>query len=158
MKHLFTMLILMGLILSFPGCKKHKDGQKDHSQEKDHKDHDHKKDGHKHKGKEHDLGKKKIGSLEAKVAQLGELKGGGEGVFELVFEGDKSSVAAIRIWVGKKDGEGSVKKKIDNPSKDGDHDVHVELPKKLTKESKLWVEIEKKDKKTDTGSFDLDMD
>jgi hypothetical protein len=98
--------------------------------------HDH---GHAH-GEKKDLGTTTIAGLKLTVSQMGTITPGGEGVFEVSLGKGQPKPKAIRLWVGVPSGEGSVKAKA--TSENQDYDVHVEVPKTLPENSRLWVEVE----------------
>ena len=105
-------------------------------------DHDHPKGakGDAHEGEKHDLGTQQAGSYTLKATRIGEMKSGGEAVFEIAVSGGTSKPTALRAWVGTETGAGSAKAK--GEAGENDYDVHIEVPDPLPANSKLWVELE----------------
>ncbi|PKO20032.1 hypothetical protein CVU37_00745 [candidate division BRC1 bacterium HGW-BRC1-1] len=108
--------------------------------------------GHAH-GDAKDLGTTTIASLKVNVSQMGDVAAGGHGVFEITPAAGQTDPKAVRVWVGAENGVGSVKAKA---AKAGDaYDAHVEVPKALTPESSLWVEVEPATGKKEKVGFTL---
>ncbi len=108
--------------------------------------------GHAH-GDAKDLGTTTIASLKVNVSQMGDVAAGGHGVFEITPAAGQTDPKALRVWLGAENGAGSVKAKA---AKAGDaYDVHVEVPKVLTTESRLWVEVEPATGKKEKVGFAL---
>lgn len=121
----------------------------------DHAGHDHGKTeaGHGH-GTAQDLGTTTVAGLKITVAQMGEVKKGGSGVFEVIVSDQAApKPKAVRAWVGTAGAEGSVKGK--GAANGNVYDVHVEIPATFGDSSKLWVEIEPATGKKEKASFDL---
>jgi len=127
----------------------HKAGDKhDH---KDGDDHDH-KDGHGH-GPKTELGSQSAGGMTIVAAREGDVTPGGEATFDISVSGGAGKPAAVRVWVGTQDGEGSIKGKAEAEG-DGWH-AHAEMPKPLPAGSKLWVEVETPSGAKHLAWFDL---
>jgi hypothetical protein len=96
-------------------------------------------DGDPHEGDEHALGTVTAGDTSLAVVMAGDVKPGAELHVELdVTKG--ATPAAVRLWVGKESAVGSMKAKADA---DGAHfHAHVEVPSDVTKEARLWIEVE----------------
>jgi hypothetical protein len=96
-------------------------------------DHDH--------GDERPIGPMTIGAYSFTLVQLGDVKPGGEAVFELDFAKDATVPSLARAWIGVEDGKGSRKVRF---GKEGDHGLHahVDVPSPLAEGSRLWIEIE----------------
>ncbi|MBM3961370.1 MAG: hypothetical protein FJ306_05640 [Planctomycetes bacterium] len=97
-------------------------------------------DDHEH-GEKKPIGPQAIGAYRFDVAQLGDVKAGGEAVFELEFAKDAKVPPLARAWLGVESGQGSMKVRF---GKEGDHGLHahVPVPATLAADAKLWIEIE----------------
>ena len=120
------------------------------AQQKD--EHGHAAEGHGH-GEKSDLGTTTVAGVKLSVAQMGEVKEGGSAVFEVLLDKSQAKPKNLRLWVGNTSAEGSVKARAQSTTEE--YDVHVEVPKKLTAESQLWVELEPATGKREKTSFDL---
>ena len=108
--------------------------------------------GHAH-GDAKDLGTTAIAGLKMTVSQMGDVKAGGHAVFEVTPAAGQADAKAVRVWVGLESGAGSVKAKA---AKAGDaYDAHVEVPKAVTPETRLWVEVEPATGKKEKVGFAL---
>ena len=102
---------------------------------------EHKHGGDPHEGVEYELGKQKLGEVEISVHQVGEVKADKEAIFGIEFPGkNKNLLKTVRGWVGVESADGSVKAIAS--SDDIELHVHVEVPKVLSAQSKLWLEAE----------------
>ena len=108
--------------------------------------------GHAH-GDAKDLGTTTIANLKVTVSQMGDVKAGGHAVFEVTPAAGQAEAKAVRVWVGSESGAGSVKAKA---AKAGDaYDAHVEVPKALTADTRVWVEVEPATGKKEKAGFSL---
>ena len=104
-------------------------------------------------GEEKDLGTTTIAGLKMTVSQMGDVKAAGRAVFEVTPAAGQAEAKAVRVWVGSESGAGSVKAKA---AKAGEaYDAHVEVPKALTPETRLWVEVEPATGKKEKVGFSL---
>ena len=96
-------------------------------------DHDH--------GEEKPIGPMAIGDYRFTLVQLGDVKAGGEAVFELEFAKDAKVPPLARAWLGVESGQGSMKVRF---GKEGDHGLHAHVPAPATlpADAKVWIEIE----------------
>lgn len=118
------------------------------------KGHDHSShaDTHGH-GTLEDLGTTTVAGVKMSVGQMGEVKEGSEGVFEICLEKGQEKPRAVRVWVGTASAQGSVKSKAEP---DGDqYHAHVEVPKSLPKDAQLWIEVEPEKGKKQKAGFPL---
>lgn len=165
---LLGAVLMIGSLAALSGCDKKPatpaSGKPSGTSTNDakHDDHDHAKDdGHDHAGGDkHDdgpvveLGSMAIGSFQVKASRDGGITAGEEAPVDLfVTPGEGVKVATVRAWIGTQDAKGSIKAKMDL-EKDNYHN-HVEVPKPLPADSKLWVEIEDDKGVKAVGSFDL---
>lgn len=97
---------------------------------------------HAHASEKHSLGEAKIEASVLSATQIGDLEAGAEGVFEVVVSGIKTSDLVVRLWIGTEDGKGSMRHKAGSMEA-GHYHAHVQMPKPLSKDSKLWVELER---------------
>lgn len=97
-------------------------------------------DDHEH-GEKKPIGPLAIGAYRFDVVQFGDVKAGGEAVFELEFAKDAKVPPLARAWLGVESGQGSMKVRF---GKEGDHGLHahVPAPATLAADAKLWIEIE----------------
>lgn len=121
------------------GSHAHDDG---HGHDHDHADHA--DDGHAHEG-EHGhgdgaaLGAVEAGGFTVTVRLAGELTPGGEVSVDIEIVGP-GELSALRVWVGREDGRGSMKARAEREGH-GYH-AHVEVPEPLPEGSRLWIEVE----------------
>lgn len=114
-----------------------------------HGGHDH---GHDH-GPTTELGEQKAGGFNIKASRDGTVTPGKDVAIDVWVTGGTAKVAAVRSWIGTRDGKGSVRAKAEL-EKDN-WQTHAEIPSPLPTGSKLWIEIESdKGDKTVVG-FDL---
>lgn len=107
--------------------------------------------GHGDEGPENKLGSADIAGVKVDASQMGDVKAGAEGVFEVKLAGG-ATPTAIRMWVGTADGKDAVKAVAE---KEEDHfHCHVEVPKTLAAEAMLCVELEIAGART-VGTFKL---
>ncbi len=138
----------------------HGDGEHGHQHEDDGHQHE---DGHEdeHEHHHHDsksgniLGVKEIGDYTVEARQLEGLEEEKQTVFEFSVQGNEKPI--LRAWFG--DQEGAV---LDMKSKShlhgaDDYGVHLKVLKDMPKTTKLWVEIEDNNARTQ-DFFDLDWD
>ncbi|MBX7246643.1 MAG: hypothetical protein K1X53_14195 [Candidatus Sumerlaeaceae bacterium] len=113
--------------------------------------------GHKHEGGHGqeslnaDLGTTKTAGLTIKVIQESLVSAGGDGGFDVTVEGGKPK--SVRGWYGTADAKGSVKTKAEKEDEGGFH-LHVEVPKTIPADSKLWIEVEPESGSKAKVSFD----
>ncbi|NRA38213.1 MAG: hypothetical protein HRU15_08745 [Planctomycetes bacterium] len=161
MMHLLKSTIFILSISLLIACGDEPAADHDHAGH-DHDAHDHsahnhaahppaQDDGHNH-GTEHHLGTLQIAADSFKVTQFGDIAAGGEAVFAIQVV--TSSVKEIRAWIGSENGRGSVKAllAIDKNLFHG----HIEVPKTLTTESKLWIEFTNSADSKVSGSIPLE--
>jgi hypothetical protein len=132
------------------------DHDHDHAKGDDH-DHDHAAGGghddHDH-GPVVELGSTNIGGFSVKASRDGAVEPGGEAPVDLwITPTAGAKVGVVRAWIGTQDAKGSVKARLDL-EKDNYHN-HVEVPKPLPADAKLWIEIEDEKNVKAVGSFDL---
>jgi hypothetical protein len=113
-------------------------------------------DGHDHAAEAKPLGSLVIGSQTIAIATAGDLAAGTELHVELQLKPEAPAPKAIRVWVGSENARGSVKAKAE-AEKDakGAYEAHVEVPKPIPADSKLWIAIEHADGQTTKGSLAL---
>lgn len=112
-------------------------------------------DGHDHDhahGEPHPLGSAKAGDVTIEATQLGDLDEADQ-AFELALAEGSPQPKALRLWVGTETAEGSIKALA--PSTAGKQEIHVEMPKPLPADAKLWVEAEQENGTSAVASFDL---
>lgn len=143
----------------------HEAGDNDHVQPgdtDDHEGHDHgagdddqahagDAGGHDH-GSEHDLGSVTIGRSTLKVVVSGAVEPNGEVHVDIVQTAGPTP-AAVRLWIGKQSGTGSLKTKADG------HDTHfhghAEVPSPVPGDAALWIEVETASGEKVAGSLRL---
>jgi hypothetical protein len=108
-------------------------------------------DEHGDHGERRELGNADVGGHRLTVASFGDVKAGGEAVFD-VEVADGAGVV-VRAWVGVESGRGSLKGKLDG--EDGVFHGHVEVPDPLPSGSALWFELESADGKKSSTSFPI---
>ena len=140
------LLTLFAAMLFALGCAEEHDHDHDHGEEGHEEEH-----GHDDHGDRHELGESVLGAFTVKVARLGDITAGEEGVLDVEVSG--GTPAAVRAWVGVESGKGSMKTKLD-----GDHGYHghIEVPATLPEGSAVWIEVEDADGKKVSGSFKLE--
>jgi hypothetical protein len=109
-----------------------------------------------HHGPSIALGETTVDGMKVRAARdAGEIKAGGDSPIDVWIDGGLGNAAAVRFWIGTEDAKGSIKAKA---AVEGNQwHTHGEVPNPLPPDSKLWVEIEGKDGKKSTVSFDLKM-
>ena len=98
------------------------------------------------------MGSSDLGDFKIKVASIGEITPGKEGVLDGEVSG--GSLAAIRAWVGVESAKGSLKSKMGVSGK-GFHG-HVEVPTTLPDGSAIWLEVEDAAGKKHKASFKME--
>jgi ABC-type nickel/cobalt efflux system permease component RcnA len=109
----------------------------------DHHDHDH----------EISLGKLAASGYEVEALVAESVKAGAEAHVTVKVTGGADRVVAVRAWVGKADGSGSVKAKAE--TEEHGYHAHVEVPGTLGADDKLWIELETEKQATVAVAFDL---
>lgn len=109
----------------------------------DHAGHDH-APGHADEGEAHDLGHVSIGNITYEVSLHGEIVEGSEAVVSIEAHKGQSP-KELRVWIGKKNGRGSVKSLMRADSH-GHFHGHLEVPAKLAHDSAIWLDVQ-----TDAG-------
>ena len=100
--------------------------------------------GHGDEGVAHDLGHVSLGGATYEVALLGEINPGAEAVISIeAHEGQAPK--EMRVWIGQKNGRGSVKSLLQADSH-GHFHGHLEVPAKLADGSAVWLDV-----RTQTG-------
>ena len=97
---------------------------------------------HGHGGITHDLGVVVIEGSELLVSMSGSVEPNSQLHVDVTHAGGPIPVE-IRLWVGVKSGEGSLKSKADGNG--GHWHGHVECPKSIDSDTKLWIEAESTD-------------
>lgn len=97
---------------------------------------------HDHGGATHDFGVVVIEGSELSVSMSGSVEPNSQLHVDVIHLGGPIPVE-IRLWVGVKSGEGSLKSKADGNG--GHWHGHVECPKSIDSETKLWIETESTD-------------
>jgi hypothetical protein len=106
-------------------------------------------DGHDHAAEAKPLGSLVIGSQTIAIATAGDLTAGTELHVELQLKPDAPAPKAIRVWIGSENARGSVKAKAEaEKGAKGAYEAHVEVPKPIPADSKLWIAIEQADGQT----------
>jgi hypothetical protein len=88
-----------------------------------------------------DLGTSALGDWQVHVHRGKSLDPGSEAEVDLDFAGDKALPSAVRAWIGDEKATGSRKGLAKPEGARGMH-VHVEVPKPVAEESKLWLEVD----------------
>ncbi len=101
-------------------------------------DHGH-EHGHTNEGKAHHLGEALIADANYHVTSYGEIVPGEEAVISIEVEQGKAP-SELRIWVGAKNGRGSVKTLLKADSH-GHFHGHLEVPAKLPEGSAIWIDV-----------------
>jgi hypothetical protein len=113
-------------------------------------------DGHDHAAEAKPLGSLVIGSQTIAIATAGGLAAGSELHVELQIKPEAPAPKAIRVWVGSENARGSAKAKAEaEKNVKGAYAAHVEVPKPIPADSKLWIAIEQADGQTIKGSLVL---
>jgi len=107
-----------------------------------------------HHGAVIELGETTVDGMKVRTSRdEGEIKPGGDSPIDIWIDGGLGNAAAVRFWIGTQDAKGSIKAKA--AVEDGHWHTHGEVPNPLPPDSKLWVEIQGKDGRNTTVSFDL---
>lgn len=109
----------------------------------EHAGHDH-EPAHSSEGKVHNLGNVLIGNITYEVALHGEITPGSGAVISIKAH-QGLSPKELRVWIGKKNGRGSVKSLLRADSHGRFHG-HLEVPAKLSQGSAIWLDVQ-----TDAG-------
>lgn len=99
------------------------------------------------------LGEKSVDGLTVRASRDGDIVAGDEAAVDVWVTGAATPIAAVRFWIGARDGRGSVKAKAEL-EEDNWH-THIEVPKPLPAGSELWVEIEAEGGKKSLVAFAL---
>lgn len=121
-----------------PAAAKPADSHDGHDHKEGDDAHDH-KDEHGH-GATTQLGEQTIAGFVVKASRDGAITPGSDAAIDVWITGGTTKVASVRFWVGTQDAKGSIKAKAEI-EKDNWH-THVEVPKPIPADGKLWVEIE----------------
>jgi len=108
--------------------------------------------GHGH-GPTTQLGEVTVEGFTVKASRDGGLTPGGDTPVAVWVTGGSSKVNAVRFWIGTQDAKGSMKAKAELET-DSWH-THVEVPKPMPTDSKLWVEIDAEGSEKILASFEL---
>jgi hypothetical protein len=103
----------------------------------EHAGHDH-EPAHSNEGEAHDLGHVMLGDITYEVTLHGEITPGAEAVISIEAHQDQSP-KELRVWIGKKNGRGSVKSLLSGDSH-GHFHGHLEVPAKLAHGSAVWID------------------
>lgn len=98
-------------------------------------------DEHNDHGKRQSLGKLTAFGRSFEVVQYGAVEAGAEAAFELEFASGKERIHTARAWIGIESGEGAMKAKMGIEGKTNMHG-HIEVPKPIPADSKLWLELD----------------
>ncbi len=117
-------------------------------------------DGHSHGpttelGEQVASGSAAVGSFTIKASRDGDVQPGGDVPIDVWVTGGTAKVATVRFWIGTQDARGSMKAKAEL-EKDNWH-THAEVPKPLSAEGKLWVEVETESGEKVLVGFDLKL-
>lgn len=122
----------------------------------EHAGHNHAAEGAHAHGKAEAVGTVDINVYKVAVSASGAIAAGKEWHVELRLNPDQSAPKSIRVWVGTENGRGSVKAKAEaEKGAKGEYSAHVELPKPIPADSKLWISIEPDNGQTAKGSVAL---
>lgn len=102
-------------------------------------DHDHVHEGHSGEAKAHEIGDVTIGKTTYGVSLHGQVEAGKEAIVTIAVE-EGNGAGELRVWVGIKDGRGSVKALL-KPNDKGSYHGHLEVPAILSEDSALWLEV-----------------
>jgi hypothetical protein len=94
--------------------------------------------GHSH-GETRSLGEVTVGGVTLQVTIGTPIHPGGDVSLEIEQTAGEAP-AAIRIWMGERDGTDSIKGKADGS--DGHYHAHIEAPGAITSTTRLWIEVE----------------
>lgn len=114
--------------------------------------HDHADDHH--HGETTPLGEQTVGGFTVRASRDGDIVPGKDAPIDVWVTGGPR-IAAVRFWIGTKDGRGSVKARAEL-EKDNWH-THAEIPSPLPEGSQLWVEIEGAAGERVVVGFDLNV-
>lgn len=117
----------------------------DHSEKDNHGDHGH--------GEGGSLGTTTIGPWTVSVS--GEVKAGSEAHLDIKLSGSTVRPAAVRVWIGTKDGKGAMKQKADTAGGGTEYHAHAEVPKRIPAGAQLWVEIDDGKGTKSVGGFPI---
>lgn len=119
--------------------------------------HDHGEDGH--HGNVNELGSVSIGGMDLTVAQAhGPVAAGMESHLVLRVPNDDHKNLTIRAWLGTSDRTLSYVGKAEYDNRRTQYDVHATAPDPLPEDVMWWIEIEKTDGTSATGSIKPFMD
>ena len=141
-KLLFIIAITVMSATSFAAKAEHDDHDHESGHSDEHADHDHASghtDEHADEGAAHDIGQVSIANIVYRVSLHGEITEGGEAVVSIEAEQGQSP-KEIRVWVGTKNGRGSVKSLLRAESH-GHFHGHLEVPEKLAQGSAIWLGV-----------------
>jgi hypothetical protein len=93
----------------------------------------------------HELGNITVAGYTFTVTQTSAITPGKEADITLVQTAGTGDPKAVRVWIGKESGEGSVK--VRTHKHGSKMEAHVEVPDPLAADAKLWVEVETADTK-----------
>lgn len=119
----------------------------DHSMSDGHGDHDHAHD-------EVPLGTFTAGGMEIDAAQShGNVEAGKEGHLVIKLPHNDAGATVVRAWIGTEDRTLSTVGRGEYAGAHNDYDIHAMAPDPLPENTMWWVEIEKPDGTTATGSI-----
>jgi hypothetical protein len=99
------------------------------------------------------LGEQTVNGFTVRASRDGGITPGKDAPIDVWVTGGNARVAAVRFWVGARDGRGSLKARA-QIERDNWH-THVEVPDPLPPDSMLWVEIESESGEKTVAGFDL---
>lgn len=84
------------------------------------------------------LGTAAIGAWTVKAS--GEIQAGKEAHLDIELSGSAEKPIAVRVWIGTRDGKGTMKSKADGEGLE--FHAHADVPNPIPAEAQLWIEIE----------------
>lgn len=99
------------------------------------------------------LGEQTVNGFTVRASRDGGITPGKDAPIDVWVTGGNARVAAVRFWIGARDGRGSLRARA-QLERDNWH-THVEIPDPLPPDSMLWVEIESEGGETTIAGFDL---
>lgn len=130
-------------------------GEHTHEDGSSHEDHNTEADDH------HDevsLGSAKVGDIDVEFAQgHGMVEAGKEGHLVIKLPYNDNGQSVVRVWIGTDDRDQYLVTKADYAADHDDYDAHAVAPDPMPEDAMWWVEVEKPDGTTATGSIKPQM-